>query len=179
MTQDILFLLAPGFEDKGRREFCPECAEVWGVLHYFPAIKEALDIRYQPLGHPRPGLVEMLGDGDWNCPTLILAENADAGVIRIRGTKRAVAATTDCNGRFEKTADSSIRWSAGRRAFPIPGPWILTSASAPKNLVRSRKCSSRKFRDFWRPAPTTTSCIILSSAISMIWIPTRMIRINN
>ncbi|NIU22555.1 MAG: hypothetical protein GWN79_27500, partial [Actinobacteria bacterium] len=24
----------------------------------------------------------------------------DAGVVRIRGTKRAVAATTDCNGRF-------------------------------------------------------------------------------
>jgi hypothetical protein len=79
MTKDILFLLAPGFEDKGRREFCPECAEIWGTLSYFPAIKEALDIRYEPLTHPRDGLTVLLGDGDWNCPTLVLADGVDAG----------------------------------------------------------------------------------------------------
>ena len=78
MTRDILFLLAPGFEDNDRREYCPECAEMWGVLSYFPAIKEALEIRYEPIAHPRPGLVEMLGAGDWNCPTLVLADDADA-----------------------------------------------------------------------------------------------------
>ncbi|MEO1241436.1 MAG: DUF3088 family protein [Pseudomonadota bacterium] len=79
MTRDILFLLPPGFEGNNRREFCPECAELWGVLGYFPAIKEALDIRYEPIAHPRPGLVEMLGEGEWNCPTLVLADGADAG----------------------------------------------------------------------------------------------------
>lgn len=77
--RDTLFLLAPGFKDKNRREFCPECAEIWGVLGYFPAIREALDIRYQPLSHPRPALVERLGEGEWNCPTLILATGAQAG----------------------------------------------------------------------------------------------------
>ncbi|MEO1135469.1 MAG: DUF3088 family protein [Pseudomonadota bacterium] len=79
MKRDTLFLLPPGFEDKNRREFCPECAEIWGVLNYFPAIREALDIRYQPLAHPRPDLVARLGDGEWNCPTLVLSTEADAG----------------------------------------------------------------------------------------------------
>ena len=53
MSKDLLFLLPPGFEDNDRREFCPECAELWGVLHYYPAIKEALDIRYVGIHHPR------------------------------------------------------------------------------------------------------------------------------
>lgn len=78
-ARDQLYLLAPGFEDRGRREFCPECAEIWGVLSYFPAIKEAVEIHYQPLAHPRPGLVSALGEGRWNCPSLILHPDADAG----------------------------------------------------------------------------------------------------
>ena len=79
MKRDILFLLPPGFEDNNRREFCPECAEIWGVLSYFPAIKHALDIRYEPITQPRPEIVEMLGEGKWNCPTLILGDDADPG----------------------------------------------------------------------------------------------------
>ena len=77
MKKPILFLLPPGFEgagfaDTGRREYCPECAEMWGVLAYFPAIKEALDIRYESIEHPRSGLVKLLGGGNHNCPTLVL-----------------------------------------------------------------------------------------------------------
>jgi len=80
MVRSTLFLLAPGFIDQGRREFCPECAEIWGFLHYYPAILEALDIRYEPIAHPRPGLSGFLGDGRWNCPTLVLSDDApDAG----------------------------------------------------------------------------------------------------
>lgn len=76
--KDSLFLLPPGFEDNNRREFCPECAEMWGVLHYYPAIKEALDIRYVGISHPRGPICEILGDGRWNAPTLILSStNAD------------------------------------------------------------------------------------------------------
>ena len=79
MNKDILFLLAPGFEDNGRREYCPECAEIWGVLSYFPAILATLDIRYQPIARPRSELVNMLGTENQNCPTLVLADEADAG----------------------------------------------------------------------------------------------------
>lgn len=78
-NKDILFLLAPGFADNDRREYCPECAEIWGLLHYFPAIKEALHIRYEPLAHPRPALTAALGSGRWNCPSLILDPASDSG----------------------------------------------------------------------------------------------------
>ena len=63
MTKPILYLLAPGFEDNERREYCPECAEIWGVLSYFPAIKEAVNIRYMPIDFSRVAMVEMLGGG--------------------------------------------------------------------------------------------------------------------
>ena len=76
MKKPVLFLLAPGFEattDSGnRREYCPECAEMWGVLSYYPAIKQAVEIRYETLAHPRAGLTELLGAGQHNCPTLVL-----------------------------------------------------------------------------------------------------------
>ena len=74
MSKDLLFLLPPGFVDNERREFCPECAELWGVLHYYPAIKDSLDIRYVGIEHPREAICEWLGDGRWNAPTLIFNE---------------------------------------------------------------------------------------------------------
>lgn len=77
MKKPILYLLAPGFEDNSRREYCPECAEVWGVLSYYPAIKEAIEIRYQPIHRPRKDLVEKLGEANQNCPTLILTKGTD------------------------------------------------------------------------------------------------------
>ncbi len=72
MKKPVLFLLAPGFEDNGQREYCPECAEMWGVLSYFPAIKEAVEIRYTGIAHPRQEIVDVLGAGQHNCPTLVL-----------------------------------------------------------------------------------------------------------
>lgn len=86
--KDILFLLPPGFEDNDRREFCPECAEMWGVLSYYPAIKEALDIRYVGIGHPRTPICNLLGDGNWNAPTLVLA-SANADLVESRSAKGA------------------------------------------------------------------------------------------
>lgn len=76
---DILFLLPPGFHGEGRREYCPECAEIWGLLHYYPAILPSLELRYQEISKPRPGLTAMLGAENQNCPTLVLAAAADAG----------------------------------------------------------------------------------------------------
>lgn len=89
--KDILFLLPPGFEDNNRREFCPECAELWGVLSYYPAIKEALDIVYVDLAHPRGPICQLLGEGQWNAPTLVLAssEAHDANVAAKSSNGRA------------------------------------------------------------------------------------------
>lgn len=79
MNRDTLFLLPPGFEDRGARQYCPECAEVWGLLAYYPAIRETLEVVYQPVRHPRSGLVARLGAGQWNCPTLVLGEGSPEG----------------------------------------------------------------------------------------------------
>lgn len=76
MTQinpkDTLYLLPPGFADNDRREYCPECAEMWGLLAYFPAIKECLSIIYVPIERPRTAITDLLGEDHQNAPTLIL-----------------------------------------------------------------------------------------------------------
>lgn len=85
MIKDRLFLLPPGFEDNDRREFCPECAEMWGVLSYYPAIKETLEICYVGIHHPREPIVAALGQGRWNAPTLVLAApNVVSGDFRAK-----------------------------------------------------------------------------------------------
>jgi len=112
MTKDILFLLAPGFEANERREFCPECAEIWGVLSYFPAIREALDIRYETLAHPRAGLTALLGAGEWNCPTLVLAEGADSGP--------SATEKTENGARFVDNARDIAKVFAHRYGTPFP-----------------------------------------------------------
>ncbi|MEZ5896155.1 MAG: DUF3088 family protein [Parvularculaceae bacterium] len=77
MTEcDTLFLLPPGFFDNDRREYCPECAEMWGLLHYYPALKETVEINYQPITRPREQMIALLGEAHQNCPTLVLCENA-------------------------------------------------------------------------------------------------------
>jgi hypothetical protein len=117
VTRDTLHLLPPGFEapdfpETGRHEYCPECAEIWGVLHYYPAILQSLDIVYQPIDHPRPALVERLGAGEWNCPTLILHDSAPApdGV----GVKEANSA------RYLDSARSIGRYYAARFGVAHP-----------------------------------------------------------
>jgi len=68
--------------------FCPECAGLWGVLNYYPAIKETLDIRAVGISHPRDPICELLGEGQWNGPTLILADpDADPGIAGAQTSK--------------------------------------------------------------------------------------------
>lgn len=87
MTKNILFLLPPGFEDQGRREYCPECAEVWGLLAYYPALRETLEVRYQPIERPRAEMAALFGEENQNCPTLWLL--ADGTGAPIKGLKTA------------------------------------------------------------------------------------------
>ena len=87
--RDTLFLLSPGFEDNDRREFCPECAEIWGLLSWFPVIKESLEIVYVPIKKPRAEMSQYLGEKNQNAPTLMLAEESPifegCGIMRYRG----------------------------------------------------------------------------------------------
>ncbi|MGV6820875.1 MAG: DUF3088 family protein [Parvularcula sp.] len=112
MSRDILFLLPPGFEDEDRFQYCPECAEVWGLLHYFPAIKEALDIRYMDIHRPRTEMVGLLGTAHQNCPTLVLQDASPHAELATIGT---------ANGyRFVDNARDIGKYWAER--YGLPGP---------------------------------------------------------
>jgi len=103
MSRDTLFLLPPGFESRGARQYCPECAEIWGVLAYYPAIRETLDVVYQSVDHPRSELVARLGEGQWNCPTLILgAQNPDGPGVK----------TTNSVHYIDNARDMGRYWAA-------------------------------------------------------------------
>lgn len=111
-SRDTLFLLPPGFYDNERREFCPECAEIWGVLSYFPAIKESAEILYQPIEKPRPVITEKLGEKNQNCPTLILAPDSpsfdNCGIMKKSGH------------RFINNARDIAKYWAARYGTPVP-----------------------------------------------------------
>ena len=75
MQRDILFLLKEKFEDgPGQPYYCPHCAEITGVLGYFPELRNQLDVRYVDFPRPRKDLVELIGETNQNCPMLVLAE---------------------------------------------------------------------------------------------------------
>ncbi len=112
MKRDILFMLPPGFYDNERREYCPECAEMWGLLSWFPAIKESLDIIYVNIAKPREAMSDMLGDKNQNAPTLVLQADSpefeDCGIMRYRGQ------------RFINNARDIGKYYAHRFGTPIP-----------------------------------------------------------
>lgn len=112
MEKDTLFLLPPGFEDNDRREYCPECAEMWGLLSWFPAIKESLEITYVLIEKPRAAMSDILGDKNQNAPTLVLHDDSpdyeDCGIMRYRGL------------RFINNARDIGKYYAARFGTPFP-----------------------------------------------------------
>lgn len=74
MARDILYLLKEDFPDgPGLPYYCPDCAQITGVLAYFPRLRHQLDIRYVDYPRPRTEIVELIGEKNQNCPVLILA----------------------------------------------------------------------------------------------------------
>ncbi len=74
--KDILFLLPADFDDRGAPWYCRECAEVRGLLAYYPQLADRLDVRVMDYPRPRATMVEMLGEAHQNCPTLVIADDA-------------------------------------------------------------------------------------------------------
>lgn len=73
MNRDQLYLIKPNFLDRGNMAFfCPECAQLVGLLDYYPALKQNLDVHLVDFQRPRPALVEILGAENQSCPVLIL-----------------------------------------------------------------------------------------------------------
>ncbi|HVZ66248.1 MAG TPA: DUF3088 family protein [Lacunisphaera sp.] len=85
MKRDQLYLLKPGFRDQGATYYCPSCAELAGLLAFYPALQAKLEVHYVDFPRPRPELASRLGEANQSCPVLVLAENStipDAPAVR-------------------------------------------------------------------------------------------------
>ncbi|MEO6992226.1 MAG: DUF3088 family protein [Lacunisphaera sp.] len=72
MNHDQLYLLKPNFQDRGKTYYCPGCAEVVGLLEFYPALKQKIDVHYLDFPRPRAELISLLGEANQGCPVLVL-----------------------------------------------------------------------------------------------------------
>lgn len=114
MERDTLFLLRPDFMDGDRGPyFCPGCAELVGLLEFYPVLKGVLDVRYLEFPRPRPELVELVGEENQSCPVLVL-RGAPSGSGRDVPVQRA-------KGHFfVEGADSIARYLARAHGIGVP-----------------------------------------------------------
>ena len=70
--KDRLYLLKPDFLEKGKLYFCPGCAQVEGMLSFYPALREKFEVHYLDFPRPRPTLVAEIGEANQGCPKLVL-----------------------------------------------------------------------------------------------------------
>lgn len=79
-----LFLLKPDFLDSKLDEnakfYCPSCAQVLGIIAYYPELKEKLDIKFIDFKRPRKEIVDLVGDENQGCPNLIFSKAEMAGM---------------------------------------------------------------------------------------------------
>lgn len=72
-----LFLLKADFIDlkisnDSMKYFCPHCAYIEGLLSYYPKLRQELEINYVDFHRPRKKIVEILGENNQSCPSLII-----------------------------------------------------------------------------------------------------------
>ncbi len=111
MDRDTLFVLRPGFTDKGTRWFCPYSAQVIGFLDYYPEVRDTLEIVELDFPKPRQAVVEMVGEAHQAVPLLVLHPGAESAGQPVQ----------EAEGRrfVEKTIDI-LRYLAATRG--VPGP---------------------------------------------------------
>lgn len=116
MPSDILFLLSPDFEDPaypGVRFYCEHCAQLEGVLSYYPRAASVLDVRRIPWPRPRTAVVELVGEHNQWLPLLVLGE----------GSKDHGCATGSHEGRrFISGKEGIARWLSARFGVASPHP---------------------------------------------------------
>jgi hypothetical protein len=72
--KDQLYLLRPGFSNAGIGPlYCNDSAPVEGMLSFFPALRELVDVHYLEFPRPRAALVAALGEEHQSLPVLIVA----------------------------------------------------------------------------------------------------------
>lgn len=72
-VSDRLYLLRPNFDNNGSGPFfCAECAVVEGMLSFYPALRNKVDVTYVEFKRPRPEIVTELGPEHQSSPVLVL-----------------------------------------------------------------------------------------------------------
>ncbi len=72
MKRDQLYLLKPDFHDQGKTYYCPGCAEMIGLLQFYPALKQRVDVHNVDFPRTRPELVPLLGEENQSRPVSVL-----------------------------------------------------------------------------------------------------------
>lgn len=114
MMRDVLFVLRPGFTDRGTSWFCPYSAQVIGFLSYYPEVAATVDLRAIDFPRPRWPMVELVGQEHQSAPLLVLAEGAEPAAVDD-------VTIGEANGRrfVEKTIEI-LRYLAATRGVPAP-----------------------------------------------------------
>jgi hypothetical protein len=111
--RDRLFVLRPGFDDKGQVWFCPYSAQVIGYLTYYPAVRDTLDLVELDFAKPRHPLVELVGETRQSAPCLVLGDAAPAAI-------EGVTIETHDGHRFVSKTIEILRTLAATRGTPPP-----------------------------------------------------------
>jgi hypothetical protein len=110
--KDKLFVLRPGFDDKGVSYFCPFSAQVIGFLSYYPQVRDSVDLVELEFPKPRKRLVELIGEDHQSAPMLVLGD-APVAVPNVKIDE------ANSHKFVEKTIEI-LRYLAATRSVPAP-----------------------------------------------------------
>ncbi|HEY5934226.1 MAG TPA: DUF3088 family protein [Kofleriaceae bacterium] len=110
--KDTLFVLRPGFDDKGTTYFCPFSAQVIGFLSYYPHVRDSIDVVEVDFPKPRVPVVELVGELHQAVPLLVLGEDPvivpDVRIDQANGN------------RFVEKTIQILKYLAATRSCPMP-----------------------------------------------------------
>lgn len=110
---DRLYLIDPDwFDDAGGPWFCPPGAYIEGVLAFYPALTDQLEIIRLGFPRPRPAVIEQVGEAHQSCPLLVLDGAFDW----------PEAAVSEATGRRFLQDHAIVPYLAARYGIGLPHP---------------------------------------------------------
>ncbi|MDE8346637.1 MAG: DUF3088 family protein [Acidocella sp.] len=71
---DRLFMLRPGFFDGARGPlYCGDSLGVEGLLSFFPALRDQIEVHYIDAPRPRAEIIALIGPDHQSAPVLVLS----------------------------------------------------------------------------------------------------------
>ena len=112
MTDQLLLLNPDWHDDQGGPWFCPAGSVIEGVLAFYPALKDQLQITRLDHPRPRPAVIALVGEDHQSCPILVLDGEFDW----------PDAATSAATGRRFLQDGAIIPYLAARYGIGLPHP---------------------------------------------------------